>query len=120
MKAKDGFASGDKICVGVRPERIFYNQPQNLGTFNALSGRITRIVFRGDDFDITVKIGENEIRYTEPTINYEPRNVGDVITLYFRPEDTVIYHDDEQECSKGEDYEAKEKSLILSPFPSPA
>lgn len=109
VKTKEGFVPGEKLCVGIRPERIINNLPQDPGALNTLSGVVSRIVFRGNDFDITVKIGENTIRYTEPTTSYVQRNIGDLITIYFRPEDTVIYHDDEQVCSKEEsaDYEAK-------------
>jgi spermidine/putrescine transport system ATP-binding protein len=104
---KGGLAAGDRVCVGIRPERIFYKEAPE-GKCNAVHGRITRIIFRGNDFDITAGIGENIIRYTEPTIEYAPRNIGDAITLYFRPEDAVVYHDEDKEFAKGEDYEAKD------------
>lgn len=106
VKNQNGLATGDKVCVGIRPERIFYKEAPE-GKSNAVPGRITRVIFRGNDFDITVSIGENAIRYTEPTISYVPRNAGDAITLYFRPEDAMVYRDDDKECAKGEDYEAK-------------
>ncbi len=106
VKNPANLAAGDKVCVGIRPERIFYKSAPE-GRSNSVPGRITRIIFRGNDFDITVSVGENFIRYTEPTIDYVARNIGDTVTLYFRPEDAVVYRDDEQECAKGEDYEAK-------------
>ncbi len=66
---------------------------------------ISRIVFRGNDFDLAVKIGENTIRYTESTINYKPRTEGEDIRLYFYPQDAVIFPNGEE---KGEGHEKLE------------
>jgi spermidine/putrescine transport system ATP-binding protein len=108
VKNINGFKPEDKVCVGIRPERIFVEQQKGQEYLNEISGRVHRVVFRGNDFDITLSIGENTIRYAEPTIYYKTRNIGDMITLYFNPDDAVVYLDDKQECAKGEDYEAKD------------
>jgi spermidine/putrescine transport system ATP-binding protein len=99
------FKQGDRVCVGVRPERIFTSRPE--GDCNEISGRITRVVFRGSAYEITMEVAGNTVCYTEPVIHYAPRGVGDMMTLYFKPDNAVVYIDDAHECTKGEDYEAE-------------
>ena len=105
IKTGGHFAENDKVCIGIRPERIFRNRPDS--ACNEISGRITRIMFRGNAYELTMQIGENKLCYTETVIHYEPMNPGDLLTLYFKPEDAVVYPDDEKDNSKGDDYEAQ-------------
>ena len=104
VPAGQGFCVGDRVCVGFRPERLFIGEERSANA-NVLSGVISRIEFRGNDFDLAVKIGENTIRYTESTINYKPRTEGEGIRLYFYPQDAVIFPSGEE---KGEGHEKLE------------
>jgi spermidine/putrescine transport system ATP-binding protein len=99
------FRQNDRVCIGIRPERIFTSRPE--GNCNEISGRITRIVFRGSAYEITMEVGGNSLCYTEPVIHYLHKNAGDLMTLYFMPDNAVVYMDDKHECAEGEDYEAE-------------
>ena len=104
-KKHENFSEGSSVCIGIRPERILYKKPENTEKFNAICGRVDRIIFRGNDFDITVKIGCNTIRYTEPASDYQQHSLGDEIELYFSHDSAVAYRDEEGECCREEDYE---------------
>ncbi len=104
-KKHESFTEGSSVCIGIRPERILYKKPENTEKFNVICGRVDRIIFRGNDFDITVKIGCNTIRYTEPASDYQQHNLGDEIELYFSHDSAIAYRDEEGECCREENYE---------------
>lgn len=92
-------AEGINVYVCVRPEKVFvvesFRSDEN---FNCLKGRITRIVFRGNDFEITVNTGNTEIRLVRSTTEFIPKNTGDTINIGFKREDVNVFNNECQGC----------------------
>ena len=86
--------AGDRVSVGIRPERITTVRPEG-DAFNTLSGVISRIVFRGNDYDLRAAVGDNEVRIAESAIGYRHRELGAPITLYFEQDAAIVFADEE-------------------------
>ena len=83
------FLAGDSVSVGIRPEKVFTECPSE--GCNAVTGKVARVVFKGSNYDITLMTGGGEIRYQVPVVNYRPKNEGESVSLYFKPEDALAF-----------------------------
>ena len=92
VKTGKSFQQGDRVSVGIRPEKVYTECPG--AACNTVEGKVVRIVFKGSNYDITLKAGSGEIRYQIPVVNYQPKIEGESISLYFKPEDAVIFKED--------------------------
>jgi spermidine/putrescine transport system ATP-binding protein len=89
-KNRYSFKQGDEVLVCVRPERIHINSEQKLP--NMIDAKLSRIVFRGDDFEISARFGKNEI---QAVIDYkswdQSKNIGDSLNIGWLSEECKIF-----------------------------
>jgi len=98
-RTKDTLSPGEKACACVRPEKISTSENCDLNKYvNCFEGRVTRIVFRGNDYEISVKVGDSEIRLIESTSDFVAKNTGDLINIRFKKEDVIVYKNESQGC----------------------
>jgi len=95
IKTDKDFKAGDAVSIGVRPEKVFTEKDAEAD--NIVTGAVTRVIFKGSNFDITLKAPASEIQYSIPVRNYSPMSVGETISLYFKPHDAVIFKKNENE-----------------------
>lgn len=89
---------GTGICACVRPEKVGIIENCDVDKHvNCLEGRITRVVFRGNDYEITVNTGHTEIRLVKGTSEFASKNVGDLINVGFKKEDVIIYNNNKSQ-----------------------
>ena len=100
------FSLGDSVVTCVRPEKIgldkvcgkeFQNKFEN-----HFQASIHRIVFRGTDYEITLKFGQSEIRLIESASEFNDKKIGDQLFIGFRKEDVITFL---KEYKKVYDYE---------------
>jgi len=100
------FSVGDSVVTCVRPEKIclvkvcgneFMNKFEN-----HFQSSIHRIVFRGNDYEITLIFGQSEIRLIESASDFNDKKIGEQLFIGFRKEDVTTYL---KECKKVCDYE---------------
>jgi spermidine/putrescine transport system ATP-binding protein len=89
-KSEKPMTAGDKVLVCVRPEKIHINPLDKVS--NLITSKISRIVFRGEDYDITAQFDESSIRsvvgYTTWDKSHE---TGDEIKIGWEASDSLIY-----------------------------
>ncbi|NSW75279.1 MAG: ABC transporter ATP-binding protein [Candidatus Atribacteria bacterium] len=89
------FVVGEKVMVCVRPEKICAQDVCNLEDMQRFDNRfqavITRIVFRGNDYEITVGLGEASMRLIESASDFKGENEGDSLYVGFLKEDVLLY-----------------------------
>ena len=73
----EGFAPESPVDVQIRPEDITLTEPQE----NALTGSVTRVVFWGMSYDITVEAGG----FSWLIQSIHGRNVGEKVSLHLDP-----------------------------------
>ena len=103
---KGSFSKGDSVVACIRPEKIcldkvcdseFQNKFEN-----HFQASIHRIVFRGTDYEITIKFGQSEIRLIESASDFNDKKIGDQLFIGFQKDDVITYL---KECKKVCDYE---------------
>jgi spermidine/putrescine transport system ATP-binding protein len=84
---------GGQIHVCIRPQNISIVRAGAVETRheNRLQGRVTRVVFRGDDFEITVARGSSEIRLVYGASSSAPAKIGDELLIGFDSKDVTVY-----------------------------
>jgi spermidine/putrescine ABC transporter ATP-binding subunit len=88
---------GTDVCACVRPEKIDIIQDGCSESYvNCLEGRITRIVFQGNDFEVTVNSRDTEIRLIKSSWDFSAKNIGDTIGIGFKKEDVIFYNNESQ------------------------
>jgi len=97
LKIKTGksFSVGEEVSIGVRPEKVFTEEDPVAS--NTVTGAVSRVIFKGSNFDITLKTPASELQYSIPVRNYRPMAEGETVSLYFRPDDAVIFGKNEDE-----------------------
>lgn len=89
-------AVGISACACIRPEKIVVLNSDNVSGYeNIISGRVTRVVFKGETFELTVNTGKNEIRLVKSASDMLPKKMGEEITIGFRKQDITIYNNNE-------------------------
>ncbi len=85
--------NGSQVSVCVRPENICIvgAEATEKRLENRLQGRVVRVVFRGDNFEITVRRGSTEIRLVSGASAYRPAKIGDELHIGFASKDVTIY-----------------------------
>jgi spermidine/putrescine ABC transporter ATP-binding subunit len=92
---------GIKVTICVRPEKIYIHKIDAGGEFdNNCSGRIKRIVFRGNDYEITLLDQNVEFRFILSSGDYDCQKVGDIVNFSFKKDDVIVY---QQEIQGGYD-----------------
>ncbi|NLJ49310.1 MAG: TOBE domain-containing protein, partial [Candidatus Atribacteria bacterium] len=100
------FSLGDSVVACIRPEKICFDKLRDneiLKKFeNHFQASIHRIVFRGTDYEITLKFGQSEIRLIESASEFNNKKIGDQLFIGFQKDDVITYL---KECKKVCDYE---------------
>jgi spermidine/putrescine ABC transporter ATP-binding subunit len=94
IKTNKTFQVGEKVYIGVRPEKIFTEKESE--SANMITGSVARIIFKGSNFDISLNTPTSLIQYSIPVRNYRQMSEGESVSLYFNPEDAVIFKDEDQ------------------------
>jgi spermidine/putrescine transport system ATP-binding protein len=101
-RVNNGFTKGDKVCLCIRPEKINSSLTCDFNKYiNCLEGRLNRIVFRGNDYELTLNIGNSEIRLIESSNDFIHKSIGDLIKFRFKKEDAIIFKDEKQGNENG-------------------
>lgn len=84
---------GSLVSVCVRPENISIARVEagQKRFENNLQGRVARVVFRGDNFEITVARGSTEIRLVNGASSFTPMKIGDELHIGFASKDVTVY-----------------------------
>jgi spermidine/putrescine transport system ATP-binding protein len=89
-KEDEKLSLDDNVLVSIRPEKVYINPSQPLE--NIIDAELSRIVFKGNNFEITVKFDESEIR---SLVDYKAwdksQKVGAKIKIGWNAEDIQIF-----------------------------
>ena len=89
-KTDMSIASGQDVLVCVRPEKIHINPSDKIS--NLIKSRINRIVFRGDDYEITTNFDNSQVRLVVGyTAWKKSRETGDDINIGWETQDSLVY-----------------------------
>jgi spermidine/putrescine transport system ATP-binding protein len=81
---------GEDVLVCVRPEKIHINPSNKMP--NLIKSKINRVVFRGDDYEITTSFNDSSIRLVVGYTSWDKANkVGTEITIGWEDYDSIIY-----------------------------
>lgn len=101
QKNEINFSPDDNVLVCVRPEKVLINP--NIKQANEVKCKLIRVIFRGDDYEITTKLGNNELKSTISAVEWGKKHLpGEVITMGWDIPHSIVYP-----------IEMKEKLLIM-------
>lgn len=93
---KSNVQKHDNVLLCVRTERVQVNSHQSLE--NALQAKLTRIVFRGTDYEATCQVGESEIRAVVAAVTWDHAlKVGDMVEIGWSAQDVIVFPRQEEE-----------------------
>lgn len=96
QKAKTGMKKDDEVLICVRTERVQVNPPQAVD--NILKGELTRIVFRGTDYEATCQVGDSEIRAVVAAVTWDHSlKVGDTAEIDWSARDVIVFPRQEEQ-----------------------
>jgi spermidine/putrescine transport system ATP-binding protein len=80
----------DGVLVSIRPEKVHVNPLQPLK--NIIEAELSRIVFKGNNFEVTAKFDKSEVR---SLIDYKgwdkSQKVGNRVKIGWNPEDVLVF-----------------------------
>jgi len=83
-------STGEDVLVSVRPEKVYINSAEKLP--NEIESRLTRIVFRGDDYEITTAFGGFELRSVVDFKGWDKSHkLGGIIKVGWELEDAKVF-----------------------------
>jgi ABC-type Fe3+/spermidine/putrescine transport system ATPase subunit len=86
---------GEELLVCVRTERVQVNSHR--GTDHEFEGRIRRIVFRGNDYEVSCELAGQELRAIVSAVEWDPSlAVGSPARLGFNVADVTLFPKDEE------------------------
>jgi ABC-type Fe3+/spermidine/putrescine transport system ATPase subunit len=89
-KSEYKISEGENVLVSIRPEKVYINSLKKLP--NEMESKLTRVVFRGDDYEITTTFDNFELRsvsnYKDWDKSYE---LGDTVKVGWELEDTKVF-----------------------------
>lgn len=89
-RSNNNFNIGEDVLVCVRPEKIRINPSKDMS--NLIKTKIERIVFRGDNYEITSSFSDSTIRAVVGyTVWDKNHNIGSEIIVGWREYDSMIY-----------------------------
>ena len=84
------YSQGDKVLFCVRPEKVFPNSDKRY--LNEINCKLVRVVFRGDNYEITAKFNENEFRASINVVEWNKNySIGEPITMSWDINHSIIY-----------------------------
>jgi spermidine/putrescine transport system ATP-binding protein len=83
-------AKGDNVLVCIRPEKIHVNPSGKM--HNAINTKINRVVFRGDDYEITSSFNDSSIRSVVGYTTWDKSHkVGTEIKIGWEAFNSIVY-----------------------------
>lgn len=83
-------SEGEDVLVCVRPEKVYLNSSKELP--NTIEARLTRVVFRGDNYEVTTSFDGNELNSVVGYKSWDKSHeVGELIKAGWEIEDAIIY-----------------------------
>ena len=80
----------DEVLVSIRPEKVHVNPSGSLK--NTIEAELSRIVFKGNNFEVTAKFGKSEVRSLVDCKGWDKsQKVGDRIKVGWNPEDVQVF-----------------------------
>jgi ABC-type Fe3+/spermidine/putrescine transport system ATPase subunit len=96
QQPKTELKKGDEVLLCIRTERVQINTHQAVD--NALQATLTRIVFRGTDYEATCQVGNSEIRAVVAAVIWDHGlKVGDTVELGWNTSDGIVFHRQEEQ-----------------------
>jgi len=89
-KREDIYNPQDEVLVCVRPEKVLINP--EIKQVNEVKCKLIRIIFRGDDYEITAKLNNNEIKATVSAVKWGKSHfLGEDIIIGWDVSNSIIY-----------------------------
>jgi len=86
---------GAAALVCIRTERVQVNSSRSVG--NRISAELSRIVYRGTDYEATCRIGRAELRAVVQAVAWDAAlRVGDTVELAWNAEDVIVFPREEE------------------------
>lgn len=80
----------DGVLVSIRPEKVHVNPLQSLK--NVIEAEISRIVFKGNNFEVTAKFDKCEVRsLVDYKVWDKSQKVGNRVKIGWNPEDVQVF-----------------------------
>jgi len=100
-KNDNNYNPGDDVLVCVRPEKVLINPDSK--QVNEVKCKLIRVIFRGDDYEITTRLSGNELKSSVSVVEWgKKHSPGEVITMGWDISNSIVYP-----------IEMKEKLLIM-------
>ena len=94
LQDKEQREDGSRVCLSLRPEKIFISKQPMDGFTNVLSGVVEEIVYHGRSTEYSVRIKNGTLlKVFEQNEEHFPKEVvdsGDTVKLYWQKENAVI------------------------------
>jgi len=95
QKSKTDMKKEDEVLICIRTERVQVNSHQTVD--NTLQAKLTRIVFRGTDYEATCQIGGSEVRAIVAAVTWDHAlKVGDTVEIGWNAQDVIVFPREEE------------------------
>ncbi len=83
-------STGDNVLLSVRPEKVYINPSKKIP--NKVESKITRVVFRGDNYEITTAFDNYELYSIVDCKSWDKSHrLGDIIKIGWELEDSKVF-----------------------------
>jgi ABC-type Fe3+/spermidine/putrescine transport system ATPase subunit len=96
QKPKTAMKKDNDVLICVRTERVQVNSHQPVD--NTLQAELTRIIFRGTDYEATCQVGGSEIRAVIAAVIWDHAlKVGDTVEIGWNTKDMIVFPRQEEQ-----------------------
>ncbi len=83
-------STGDNVLLSVRPEKVYINPSKKI--LNEIESKLTRVVFRGDNYEITTTFDNYELYSIVDYKSWDKSyRLGDIIKIGWELEDSKVF-----------------------------
>lgn len=83
-------STGDNVLLSVRPEKVYINPSKKIP--NEIESKLTRVVFRGDNYEITTAFDNYELYSIVDYKSWDKSHIlGDIIKIGWELEDSKVF-----------------------------
>ncbi len=83
-------STGDNVLLSVRPEKVYINSSKKI--LNEIESKLTRVVFRGDNYEITTAFDNYELYSIVDYKSWDKSHrLGDIIKIGWELEDSKVF-----------------------------
>jgi len=83
-------STGDNVLLSVRPEKVYINPSKKI--LNEIESKLTRVVFRGDNYEITTTFDNYELYSIVDYKSWDKSHrLGDIIKVGWELEDSKVF-----------------------------